>query len=118
MSAAREVPDLQDPLDHEVVSSALPAATSVGAVVAKPRRGSLASKRPTAYSFIGGSLIGIAIALPVLTVDALEGDSALLFIGSVTLAATGIGMHLRGASKTGKPTNRSLVPAKGRRPSS
>jgi hypothetical protein len=97
MRAARAVPDLRDPLGHGVVSSAAPAAISVGTVVAKPHRGSLVSKWRRAFSFVGGSLIGIAIALPVFALDAAEGDGALALIGSVTLAAVGIGMHLRGA---------------------
>ena len=66
-------------------------------MVAKPRRGMQIGKWRRACSFIGGCLIGTAIALPVFAFDALEGDGALVLIGSVTLAATGIGMHLRGA---------------------
>jgi hypothetical protein len=40
-------------------------------------------------------LIGVATALPVFALDAVEGNGALALLGSVTLAAAGIGMHLR-----------------------
>jgi hypothetical protein len=97
MPPAREAPHLRDPLGHGLVSSAAPAAIPIGAPVAKPRRERQVGKWRRAHSFIGGCLIGVATALPVFALDAVEGNGALALLGSVTLAAAGIGIHLRGS---------------------
>jgi hypothetical protein len=51
--------------------------------------------------------------LPVFALDAAEGGGALALFGSLTLAATGIGMHLRGAKQANTPWKGSFVAAKG-----
>ena len=70
---------------------------------------------PTArrvYSFMGGCLIGISVFLPAVTLDVGEGGGALVLFGCLTLAATGIGMHVRGAKQTRTPLKGSFVAAK------
>ena len=71
---------------------------------------------PTArrvYSFMGGCLIGISVFLPAVTLDVGEGGGALVLFGCLTLAATGVGMHVRGAKQTRTPLKESSVAAKG-----
>ena len=53
-----------------------------------------------AYSFMGGSLIGISISLPVLILDARNDFAELVLFVSLILASTGIGIHLSGSKRT------------------
>jgi hypothetical protein len=41
----------------------------------------------------------MSVSLPVLIIDAGDGGGALALVGSLVLAATGMGIHLRGAKK-------------------
>jgi hypothetical protein len=65
------------------------------------------------YSFMGGCLIGISVSLPAVALDAGEGGGALVLFGCLTLAATGIGMHVRGTKQTRTPFKESSIAAKG-----
>jgi hypothetical protein len=52
-------------------------------------------KRSFAYSFVGGSLLGVAACLPIFALDLEEGAGPLALLGSLTLACTGVAMHVR-----------------------
>lgn len=54
------------------------------------------TSRWRASSFIGGSLIGIAVALPIWTLDASEDGAASVLLGALSLAAAGVALYLRG----------------------
>ena len=53
-------------------------------------------KRSLAYSFVGGSLLGIAACVPIFALDWEEGAGPLALLGSLTLACAGIAMYVRG----------------------
>jgi hypothetical protein len=55
-----------------------------------------ATKPWRASSFISGSLIGIAVALPIWTLDASEDGGASVLLGALSLAAAGVALYLRG----------------------
>jgi hypothetical protein len=64
----------------------------------KPRPQKRCQRVRAAYSFIGGSLIGIAVSLVVL--NAGEGDGELMLLVAMILASSGIGMYLSGSKTT------------------
>jgi len=101
----RDVPDWHEPFDLQAPLAAATPATPARALAGQPGP-TKRSRQPgrtlqSAYSFVGGFLIGISIALPVLAVEGDEGGGALVLAGSLTLAVTGIGMHVRGAKRNG-----------------
>jgi hypothetical protein len=97
----RRAPKLLEPLGDSEAPAAAHAAVP-REVVGEPQPTKRFGKLPRAYSFIGGLLMGISISLPLL-LDAGEGGSALVVVGSLTLAAAGIGMHVRGAKQICPP---------------
>ena len=77
----------------------MPASSEAGkAAAAGPTIGALRrpKKRSFAYSFVGGSFLGIAACLPIFALDREEGAGPLALLGSLTLACTGVAMHVRG----------------------
>jgi len=63
-----------------------------------------------AYSFIGGTLIGISLYLPVLVLNAGNDYGELVLLASLILASTGIGMHFSGSRRTVRRVMESLAP--------
>ncbi len=59
-----------------------------------------------ARGLVAGSLIGISVLLPVLMIDAEERDGRSVLLGSVIVALTGLGLHLRGSKRTSIPAKR------------
>ena len=98
----RRAPKQLEPLSHREASSGAHVAVPREAVVGEPQPTRRFRKLQRDYSFIGGLLIGISISLPLL-LDAGEGGGALVVVGSLTLAAAGIGMHVRGAKQICPP---------------
>jgi len=106
------VAELREPLGHIETPSAAHAAVPFGVVVDKPCPTKPSKQLRSAYSFIGGSLIGISICLPVFALDAGKGGGAPVLLGCLTLAATGIGIHLRGAKQPNTSRKGLVVAAK------
>ena len=61
-----------------------------------------------ARSFVAGSLIGISLLLPALMLDAEEGDGGSVLLGSLILALTGLGLHLRASKRTSAAVKRTV----------
>jgi hypothetical protein len=65
----------------------------------KPRIRKRYRRLRAAYSFIGGSLIGIAGSLTAFALNPGEDGGTLTLLVSLTLASTGIGIHLNGSKR-------------------
>lgn len=104
-SRLRNVPDTYEPLGLEAPLAAANVAMPAGESTGEPRPANRSRQEGTklqrTLSFVGGILIGISLALPVLAIDGGEGGGMLVLAISLALAATGIGMHVRGANRTG-----------------
>src|ERR1700692_895934 len=68
-----------------------------------------------AYSFVGGSLIGIAVSLTLFLLSAGEGAGDLMLLAALTLASAGIGMHLSASKRTAHRGEDSSLQVKGAR---
>ena len=73
-----------------------------------PRGGKQSLKLRSAATYIAGTLVGIAVVMPVLMFDLAEGHGALVMAGSLILASAGIAMFVAGANaRADPPANRS-----------
>jgi hypothetical protein len=65
----------------------------------KPRIQKQYRRLRAAYSFIGGSLIGIGGSLAAFALNPGEDGGTLVLLVSLTLASMGIGIHLNGSKR-------------------